>query len=193
VRDQDGYAAAHLLFKDSLDLYRRTGDLRGIGDVLSSLGITAHLEGNDRQAEKWLEESLELGRRVGDRYQIGVCLVELAFVAMAHGDDARADLLTRESLSLFRALGHIQGIANTFVARAALACHQSHYDRAARLYGAIDALTETSGGIINQRRKEGYVELTEKVRDVLGSSVFETEYALGKLLSADDTLKTALW
>jgi non-specific serine/threonine protein kinase len=192
VRDQDGYAAARLLFKESLDFYRRAGDLRGIGDVLSSLGITAHLEGDDLQAEKWLEESLELGRQVGDRYQIGVCLVELAFIAMAHGDDPRAEVLTRESLSLFRGLGHAQGIANALVACAALACRQSAYDRAARMYGIIDALKETVGGIIIRRRGDGYVDLIKKAQDLLGSTLFDTEYALGRSLSTDEALKTAL-
>lgn len=192
VRVQAGYAAARPIFEESLRLYRMIGDLRGIGDVLSSLGIKAHMEGEDEQAQRWLEESLELERRVGDRYQIGICLVELVFVAMAQGDYARADSLSREALSLFRGLGHITGIANTLVARAALACHEKQYDRAARLYGAVDGLREAAGGILIQRRADGYDDLVNKARHSLGKTVYETEYTLGKLFTIDDMLKTAL-
>jgi non-specific serine/threonine protein kinase len=71
-----------------------------------------------------------------------VVLISLGDVVRHQGDHDRAVTLFEESLTLHRDLGHKHGIADGLERLAGAACGQGQWERAARLFGAAEALRE---------------------------------------------------
>jgi predicted ATPase len=145
VAGEDIESAARLL-DESLDLFRQTGDERGVAQVLAMLVI------RDAQAGAWapvvarLEEVVAIWRRLGERLHVAFDLLWLAF---AHGrlgrrGDARSAAL--EALELFREVDNRTGIGIAFVDLAFLATWEGRHEHAIRLAGASEALREQVGG-----------------------------------------------
>src|SRR5688572_18838914 len=82
---------------------------------------------------------------LGDTHGCANSLCSLGSTALAIGDVPRASELCRESLALFREIGDKDGIANCLEGLAQAASAQQRAVRAARLYGAAEALREVIG------------------------------------------------
>jgi predicted ATPase/class 3 adenylate cyclase len=145
VAGDDLESAARLL-DESLDLFRRVGDERGVAQVLPMLVM------RDAQAGRWepviarLEEVVAIWRRLGDRLHLAFDLVWLAF---AHGrvgsrEDARSAGL--EALEIFREADNATGIGIALTDLAFLATWEGRHEDAIRLAGASDSLRERVGG-----------------------------------------------
>jgi len=145
VAGDDLDAAARLL-DESLDLFRRVGDERGVAQVLTMLVMP------DAQAGTWgrvidnLEEVVGIWRRLGDRLHLSFDLLWLAFAhgRVGHREAARSAGL--EALDLFREVDNDTGIGITFTALAFLATWEGRHEDAIRLAGASESLKERVGG-----------------------------------------------
>jgi predicted ATPase/class 3 adenylate cyclase/DNA-binding CsgD family transcriptional regulator len=108
---QGDYARAEALCTDSLALYRRAGDERGVASALCGLALAARTRGDYLTAQTTFEEALEIFRRLGDRQGIARTLGRLALVVWFAGDDERFRILAEESLVAFRELEDVEGIS----------------------------------------------------------------------------------
>ncbi len=108
--DNQSDSEAEPLFQESLALYRRLGDTRGIASSLQGLGSLAQLN-NLAKACSLFEESLVLYREVGDKEAIAWVLGLLADAVSTQGDYRRGQALFKESVGMFRELGNKQGTA----------------------------------------------------------------------------------
>ena len=107
--------AACLAYDQSLTLFRRDNDRRGIGDVLNNLGIVAWWRSDYAGARALYEESLAIDREMGDQYSQAGVLSNLGLVAQCQADYDQARQFLEESLVLRRAVGDQRGIANTLL------------------------------------------------------------------------------
>ncbi|MBI2566612.1 MAG: protein kinase [Candidatus Schekmanbacteria bacterium] len=98
----DSRRAARLC-REALELYRRLGDARQEGVVLSSLGIINYQRGQSRQAQRLWTQALEIHRAVGDRRNEGIALANLARAAADGGDQPAAIALYEQALLIHRA------------------------------------------------------------------------------------------
>jgi predicted ATPase/class 3 adenylate cyclase len=145
VAGDDIESAARLL-DESLDLFRRVGDERGVAQVLAMLVIP------DAEAGEWdrvtarLEEVAAIWRRVGDRLHLAFDLLWLAFAhgRLGHREIARSAAL--EALELFREVDNLTGIGIALIDLAFLATWEGRHEDAIRLAAAFESLREHVGG-----------------------------------------------
>jgi predicted ATPase len=90
ARAQNDYASAESFYLKALDLFRATGDDFRTGNQLLNLGFVALQQGNDTQAQEWLQEALSVSQKGHDAVIAVGCLIGFAGVLSAAGDPARA-------------------------------------------------------------------------------------------------------
>ncbi|TMK86324.1 MAG: adenylate/guanylate cyclase domain-containing protein [Actinobacteria bacterium] len=145
VAGEDIEAAGRLL-DESIDLFRRAGDERGVAQVLTMLVI------RKAEARDWvavvasLEEVTSIWRRLRDRLHLAFDLVWLAFAygRLGRRDEARSTAL--EALDLFREVDNTTGIGITLTDLAFLATWEGRHEDAIRLAGASDSVRQRVGG-----------------------------------------------
>jgi len=134
-----------------------------------------------------------LFRELGDDRSLANSLANLGHSSLALGDLRRATLYFTESLQLRQALGNTLAIAECFEGFAALASVAGRPRRAARLYGAAEALREITGVKLVDRadsvRRDHEVE---EIRRRLGVQTFATEWAAGRTIGPDAAARLAL-
>jgi tetratricopeptide (TPR) repeat protein len=137
------HVEAAALLERSLALARELEETPRIAEVLDNLGYVAIYQGEWARAAELIEESLALYRELGDEARIADVRRDLSLLALHEGDPERARELLVESLTLSRESGNtrlaIYGLEG--LARAATALDRT--ERAARLWGAVEALCES--------------------------------------------------
>jgi predicted ATPase/class 3 adenylate cyclase len=134
------------LLDESLELFRRAGDERGVAQAQAMLVIP------DAEAGRWeavlarLEEVVAIWRRMGDRLHLAFDLVWLAFAhgRLGHREDARSTAL--ESLDLFLEVDNQTGAGIALIDLAFLATWEGRHEDAIRLAGAFESVKERVGG-----------------------------------------------
>ena len=104
------YAQAEALCKESLTLYQKLGDERGMALAYHRLG-GACSRINDTAARVALEESVSLYRKLGDKGGLAYSLMALGTVNLTYGEESLARLQLQEGLEQCRELGHKEGVA----------------------------------------------------------------------------------
>lgn len=102
----EGMTDAHAYYLQSLDLYRRLDDRRGISQALENLGALAPYQGDDASAHSCLEESLVLRRELRDRSGIAASARFLGHLALRNGEYRTARSLHEECLAIESDLGN---------------------------------------------------------------------------------------
>jgi predicted ATPase/class 3 adenylate cyclase/Tfp pilus assembly protein PilF len=160
AHEQGDYAAARSWLEESLALWRRLGDNRGMAMLLNNLGWVAWHLGDYGAARALSEEALTRHRELGDSRGIALALNNLGWVATFQGDHRRACALHEESLRLRRELGDKRGIAFAMTNLAEAVHPQGDYPRAAALLEEALALLREVGDrqlIANACRVLGHV------------------------------------
>jgi non-specific serine/threonine protein kinase len=134
---------ARAFFEEGLAISREFGSASILRSCLNSLAVTFLLQRDLERAAALAEEAAALCRESADRTLLPLPLNNLGWVALLGGDLERAEALHKESLALSRELG---GSMGTLVFLEGLACDagaKEEAERAARLFGAAEALRET--------------------------------------------------
>jgi non-specific serine/threonine protein kinase len=105
--DQD---RAKELFEESLSVYRKAGDMRGIAGSLQNLANAVGLQGDHERAKKLFQESLPLCRKLGGARPLNMCLNNLGYLLLIEGDYERGEALNEEAVALLRGHRHIGGL-----------------------------------------------------------------------------------
>ncbi|HEX6477286.1 MAG TPA: tetratricopeptide repeat protein [Ktedonobacteraceae bacterium] len=108
---QSNYNRGEALAQESLELFRKLGDKRGIALSLDRPGMAAWRRGNFPVARALMEEALALFKEVGDQDRVAWSLFTLGLLNNKQGEYSKAYALLQESLALFRKLGNKRGIA----------------------------------------------------------------------------------
>jgi non-specific serine/threonine protein kinase len=116
----------------------------------------------------------------------------LGKIARAQGDYAQAAALYAESLTLrWERVGDSVGIAGSLRGLASIAAYVGSYVRAARLYGAAEAVREMIGAPIPRHHPVSELAIA-KARAGLGKDVFAASWQAGKGLPLADAVAEAL-
>ncbi len=188
-------AGAQALNEESLALRRTLGDRLGIAVTLNSLGEIARRRDNQDRAQALYTESLALYRAAGDNFGSGVLLHNLGEVALQQGDHPRAASYFRESLLLHQALGNTFSIAYQIVGLAgvaALAGSPAAAVRAARLFGAAEALFTAIGARIDPTDRPNHERNVAAARAHLDAATFDAAHAAGLTLTLAEAIAEAL-
>lgn len=120
-------------------------DQPAIAHLLNFLGLAAVDEGDPERAVAHFEESLALNRELGDTRNIAMSSTCLGMTVLWWGDHERAAPPFEEGLRLSQKMGHKIGTAYCLLGLAGVAALRGQPARAARLWGAAEALREAIG------------------------------------------------
>jgi non-specific serine/threonine protein kinase len=180
------------LLEEGLELYRKLGDKIGIGSVLAHLATVLLHRGDYAQAARYFEEALSLSRETGHRHSGYLSLRNLAL--MARDDPGRAAELYVEALGLADEVGDKADIAYCLEGLAGVAASRGDPERAARLFGASEALLETVGiPLYPHAQDRASVESALRaLRSRLGETAFAAARAEGRAMAPEQAVAFAL-
>jgi predicted ATPase/DNA-binding SARP family transcriptional activator len=191
VGSRGDFEGAKVLISESVALSRALGDRRNVGASLASLGIAKQALGDPEGASD-LEEGLALLREVGDHTAVGTALENAGYLACLQGDFARAAALGTRGLAQFREMGENRGAAAGCMELTAITAQvQGRAERAARLFGAAEALRKAAGSAMFNAWQGEYERHVAAVRAALGEEAFATAWAMGRQMSAERAMEYA--
>jgi predicted ATPase/DNA-binding SARP family transcriptional activator len=136
------FAAARRRYEESLAIYRRLGDERGVVTALNNVGMAASRLGDLAAARRCYEEGLASARKQGDLSGILHPLNNCASLARCSGESEAAWDLYREALEIARTVGDRLSEAISLNGLALISRHRGDYPTAIRYLeesAAIDA------------------------------------------------------
>jgi predicted ATPase/transcriptional regulator with XRE-family HTH domain len=103
---------AEAQYRQSLDLWRRMGNVDAIAYPIGNLGRLALQAGRVQEAYDYLSESVVIARTIGNRVGIADWLPHLGNVLLTMGDVAQAEACYEETLALCEEIGNSVAYAN---------------------------------------------------------------------------------
>lgn len=150
-------------------------------------------QGAYRRAAALAEQALALARELGDRIGEYSAAYNLALVAQAEGDPVAAQQLFRNALALAVELGDGGNIVACLKGLGSVAVTTSRFERAARLWGATEALS--AGAEIAQYAytldQTLYNEMLERARAKLPAEVWAAAWNAGRELTQQQAIAYA--
>ena len=181
---------AGALWRECATMHREYEERTGLGMALHGLGLVAIGQGDLNLAANLLDEGLALHRAVGDRRYIAIVLDSQGRLARTRGDVARAASLFTESLILRKKMGDKQGLAESLEAMASVAASQP--EKAARVFGAAEALREAIGAPVPPVERPDYDRAVAAARAQLGEVAFSSGWAEGRAMTLEQAMSCAL-
>jgi predicted ATPase/Tfp pilus assembly protein PilF len=179
------------LYEQSMDLLREQGDKLSLAHCLNNLGMVAYSQGDIGRAAQLTEEGVTLFWELGAR-DVAFGLCNLGWIALLQDDLGRAAELYRESLSLSWDTGLNPIVQSTLEGLACVAGARGEAERAARLWGAAQALHETKG---IPRDIDFLAEADARisaVRSGMGEEASEEAQHKGRAMTLDEAISYAL-
>jgi predicted ATPase len=181
-------ARAQQLADESLAGHRRTGFRKGEGSIGSLLGDLARRAGEPERALGLYERSGELAREAGFTWWEKHALNSQALAYFALGRPKQAAERLRSALELARQMGDRVGKVDGLALLARAAVDRNDPTQAGWLWGAVEA-ESGRGGLAGWDPQNQHFE---PVRNLFGSSAFETGRAAGLEADLDEAVATAL-
>ena len=183
--------AARPLLEESAALFR-AGNMQRLALPLNTLGRVALRQGDDTGARAYCEEALAVARATGDELFIAEALAQLGTVALHVGDSGQATALYQQSLTLIWTRGYRECIAEDLAGLAATASLLGQPERAARLFGAVEALREVSGIRLSPLPRADYDRAVEGIRAHLDEATFAQAWEKGRAMPLEQAIAEAL-
>ncbi len=181
--------AARDRFALAVDGFRSLGIAWGTGNALSGMASVALATGDAKLAEDLLDEAMPVLRQAGPWF-LTWALYLRAILAVRRGNADEAIALVRESLTCIRDLQDKYAFAYTLVPLVAAAVLKGNDAWAARILGAMDAVSERTGAtVVLKLVHDLQVQSEQEVRARLGPDRWAGAYAAGRGTSFDALLK----
>src|SRR5262249_44691785 len=124
----------------------------------------------------------------GDRFHEGLALTLLGRAEERQGDVSAARTLHARALAIARALGDYAVGSVCLDGLASVTAAQGEYGKAARLWGAAEALRDHSGFTFIPIERPSYELAVAAARAKLGAAAMDAAWATGRALSPEQAL-----
>jgi predicted ATPase/DNA-binding SARP family transcriptional activator/DNA-binding CsgD family transcriptional regulator len=171
---------------------RAAGDEVGLGRTFHALVSVADGQHDYERAMVLHEEGLRLARKTQDDYGVLFLLFAGASACLGRGDHQRARALLREGFGLSQQLKMSRLTAFQLHVAAALAGSQGQPLRAARLWGAAEALREALRVVLSPFQRHVYGPHLAAARTRLGEKVWEAALVEGQAMPLEEAIGYAL-
>jgi non-specific serine/threonine protein kinase len=189
---QGSYAQAAARAQESLTLAQKVDDPWLRARPATALGLAALHQDDPVSARSFFEENLALARSIGDRFLIARTTANLGAVALSLCECERAGVLYREALTRCQEVADQRFIAACLSGLAAVAA-PTHPERAARLFGAAEALREAMGSPhLTTSDHRGYDQDVAALRAQLDEETFAAAWAEGRAMPLGQAIEYAL-
>jgi DNA-binding CsgD family transcriptional regulator len=150
------------------------------------------VHGDPEQAMVLLEESLTLFQEIGDSSNIAIGLMYSALAALIKGENERVEALSQASLDLLQKAEDKQYIADCLEIMAGGAAAQGLAQRAARLWGAAEAMRAAIGVPLQPEDRKLLDPYLATARSNLGEVAWETTLAEGRAMMPEQAMEYSL-
>ena len=191
---QERYEMGIAILEEAAGLHRKLG-YEWETAAASALAAGAWLGvGNHGRAAQWAEEALVLVRKMGDKTVISAALHVLATVAYASNERERARELFAEGLTLAAAMGDAANVAYYLEELAGVAASEGGLGRAARLWGAAEALLEKieAAAYTHRTDRSLHQARVSSARVRLDEGSWTAAWAQGRTMSRERAIEYAL-
>ena len=196
------YAMLHGGYMERVPAFVREAEALMAGDLdgharaylRQILGTAAILEGDLDSAVAQFEEGLAMTRGLGDLRNTSMALFNLGMLALIRGELDRGAILHEEGTRISRDLGDRVGGLYYVWAFGKLSAQRKNPVRAAKLWGAAEALRERMGMSLSylDLTASGYEQDLASVRSELDETSFEAAWAEGRAMSPEEATEYAL-
>ena len=190
----DGDAAGSAArFAEALALHRDLDQGWAVGSTLFGMAMAVLRLGDLQRAAALLPEAEATLRAHGSWWYLSGCLFTGAQLALAGGDGAHAAALCREAIDLSLRLAETVALAFGLGGLGAALALEGQFARAARLFGAAEALHERNGSAIEvMANRDVHEAQVARARGGLGADAFAAAWAAGRALSLEEAVVEAL-
>jgi len=189
---QGDFARAIALFEETLVLCRELTDKSGISGALNGLGEAARSLGDYQRAAAFYEAGLALRRELGDRRGSAAILTNIGQLGLEQGHLSRATTFLAEAMIIYRDLAYKEGIIWALDLLERVAGVGGQQVRAARLWGAAEALRKALGKSLAAADRPEYDRWIVDARTQLSEATFAAMWAAGRALSLEQAIAEAL-
>jgi tetratricopeptide (TPR) repeat protein len=185
---QDDPAAAERHLTEALRLVRAQDNPHDLASALNAMA-QVHRARNDIDAALPLyEQVVALARKSGDRESVAFGLLNLAMAMIARDPGDRIAPILLEALAIADENRSEPATQSVLEVAAGWAAAGGDYRRAARLFGAVEALAEATGLRRDPADEAFLLPLVARARDALGADGFATLEAEGRSLRREDAI-----
>jgi predicted ATPase/DNA-binding CsgD family transcriptional regulator/Tfp pilus assembly protein PilF len=189
---QGNFPRAQMLFEQLHANWLELGDKQGIARTLNNLGLAMRYQGDFKRAAEIFEECLERCRDLEDKYGIAAAVHNLGNIARHMGDMARAHELLSESILIARQLGDRPNLSTRLADLAGLWLAQGQPERAARVFGAAQALGARVGATMYEGQRLIYEHEVSQGLAQMGEEAWRAAWEEGRAMHLDDACALAL-
>jgi predicted ATPase len=182
---------AKALIEESLVIVRELNDRTQISHRLNALGEIARQQEDYEAAREFYEEALTLARQESAKASIPVFTQNLAMIACFQRDYKTALSFALESLKIFKELGDEIFIGIGLGIFAALAVAAGETEKAARLFGAAQAIFDATGFKLDKVDQMFFDRYIGEARAGIGEEAFEAAFREGQSMRLKDAIALA--
>jgi non-specific serine/threonine protein kinase len=145
------------------------------------------------KAKDYLQAAADIFKDHNQTVGVSRCIIKRGFIALAQGDFPEAGFRFYEGIELANKFGMQRTIASCILGFAGIALGRGDLGRAARLFGAAEALIKITGSIYH----DPYEEATNKrnltkLRSWMDERIFATAWAEGEQMDLEEVIAYAL-
>lgn len=178
--------------QESAAVYRKLGDERGLGVVLSNLGYRLIVQGEHEQARLLCEEALSLFVKRGERGSMPLPLINLGLTAFLQERYGEALAYYRQGLRLSDELGNVVLRIYCLDGLAAVLAASGDADGATTVVAAAQAAAESTGASLEPFEQQIHEQTVEAAKQALGEESFAAAWTGGWRLTIDEAVARAL-
>jgi predicted ATPase/DNA-binding SARP family transcriptional activator/DNA-binding CsgD family transcriptional regulator/Tfp pilus assembly protein PilF len=190
--DTGDHERARRLWEDALVLGRKHGDRFGVARVLINVGFVDIAFGNYERSTELLEEALTIARELNSRELCAHSLICLGLATALRGRPERAKTMLIESLEIDVMREAKADIDEDLEALAMTVGALGQHTRAARIWGAAEALREAIGAVWALPERMVFEPLRDAARSRVDEKVWDTEFTRGKAMGLKEAVEYAL-
>jgi len=186
------FQLARGLWREALAMNRDQGRTHATATILFNMGYTELAVGDQEHAVDLLDEALTLGRELGNEYLVAGCLLILGIATMLRGEPKHAEALIKEGLAIELGLEIKTDTAEFLEGLAEVAGALGHDLRAARLWGAAEALREALDWSWWTAERILHQPLLDATRSRLDDASWEAAFTEGRAMTLEEAVAYAL-
>ncbi len=162
------------------------------------MGIGARSQGRFDRAQRHFEEGLRIFTQMGHNGMITGMTSEIAHTQRALGNYAAAKNTYRETIKLYQDYGNRPAVAHQLECFAMIAVVEEESQRAARLFGAAEAIRESTGHKRTDEEEAEEAQFMSRLRAMLpakypqGEAEFNALWVEGKSMTMEQAIQLAL-
>jgi tetratricopeptide (TPR) repeat protein len=160
--------------------------------LLLGLAYNARFLKQFETAKKHFETGLRMFEHVGHKGFVTIMTAEIAHVERTLGNYVQAKHTYQETIRVFQDLGNRPAVAHQLECFAMIAVAEEEPQRAAKLFGAAEAIREVTGHKPTDEEQAEEAQFINQLHSMLPEAEFKALWAQGKSMTMEQAIQLAL-